>query len=75
MNKLINDMITEKNGDDIDPVRVCGLLAFVIYNFISIVEVFKSSADFNYVQYSTGMAIILGAISAGITFKYTKEKD
>lgn len=75
MQKLINDILTEKDGVSVDPVRLCGLLGFIIYNIISVIQALKPQVNFDYVQYATGMSIILGVISAGITYKYSKEKD
>lgn len=75
MQKFLNDILTEKDGVSIDPVRLCGLLGFVIYNIISIIQALKPQVNFDYIQYATGMSIIIGVISAGITYKYSQEKD
>ena len=75
MSKLFTDLLTEKDGETIDPVRFFGMIGFVIYNCISVWHSFLTSNEFSYVQYATGLSIIIGVISAGITFKYKNEKD
>jgi len=61
-----------KNGD-FDPVRILGIISFIIYNFITLKHSLDHCVDFKEIDYSMGLAIILGVISAGVTFKYSKE--
>lgn len=74
MNKFFTDILTEKDGETIDPVRLCGLIGFAIYNFISVLHSFLEP-HFDYIQYATGLSVIIGVISAGITYKYKHESE
>lgn len=73
MLKIIKDCLTERNNETYDPVRICGLFGFLVYNSITIVHAINHCQTFDYIQYATGMSIIIGMISAGVTYKYTKE--
>lgn len=71
--KIFTDMLTEKDNLTFDVVRVLGAIGFIIYNAIAILRVIHDCPGFNSVDYATGLSIILGVISAGVTLKYTKE--
>lgn len=73
MLKIIKDCLTEKNCENYDVIRILGTIAFFIYNTITIIHSLHHCTDFDPINYSTGLAILLGVISAGVTFKYSKE--
>jgi hypothetical protein len=71
--KLLKDMLTEKNNSDYDIVRILGSIGFIIYNTIAVMRALHDCPGFNAIDYATGLSIILGVVSAGVTLKYTKE--
>ena len=71
--KLFRDLFTEKDNKTYDVVRVVGFFGFVMYLLLCFIELFHSCKDFNLLECAEGIAIILGVIGAGVTFKYTKE--
>ena len=70
--KIFKDCFTEKNGD-YDPIRILGIIDFLVYNSVTVIHALNSHHPFDPIAYSTGMSILLGVISAGITFKYRHE--
>lgn len=71
--KVINDCLTERDGQSYDPVRIGGIIAFIVYNVVTVVHSFDHHHAFDPIAYSTGISILLGVISAGITYKYKQE--
>ena len=73
MLKIIKDCLTEKNCENYDVIRILGTIAFFIYNTITIIHSLHHCYDFNPINYSTGLSIIIGTIGASVTYKSTKE--
>jgi hypothetical protein len=73
MIKIIKDCLTEKNGESYDIIRILGVISFIVYNVITIKHSLDHCVDFEEINYSIGLSIILGIISAGVTYKYSKE--
>jgi hypothetical protein len=73
MLKIIKDCITERDNQTYDPVRIASLLGFLDYNIVATIHVLHHCANFDFIQYATGLSIIIGMISAGVTYKYIKE--
>ena len=72
ISKFLNDIFTERDSKSFCPVRFCVIIGFVIYNFITIRHSWLCT-QFDPVQYATGLSIIIGVVSAGMTLKYTRE--
>lgn len=73
MRKLLKDMFSEKDNQTMDIVRITGFIGFVAYLGMSFMELMHHCKDFNLYECAEGIAMILGVLGAGITFKYTKE--
>lgn len=73
MRKIINDCFTEKDGKTYDIVRIFGAFSLIILNLLATIHLFRNNHDFNFLEIASGMSLMLGTISAGVVYKYSKE--
>ena len=71
--KVCHDIFSEKNCKHYDITRILGFFGFIVYNIITLIHSFHHCYDFDPINYSMGLSIILATISAGVTYKYMKE--
>lgn len=71
--KFFKDILTEKDNDSFDLTRLCVFVSFIVYNMVTLRHAIHDCNDFDPINYATGLSILIGVISAGMTLKYTKE--
>lgn len=71
--KMIMDVLTEKDGQTFCPIRVLGCFSLFSLHVLAFVHIVTSCHSFNYLEIAGGLTMILSAIAAGCTFKYSKE--
>jgi hypothetical protein len=71
--KMIKDMLTERDGITFCLVRVLGCFSFFSIHALAFIHATRDCHNFNYIEIAGGITMILSAISAGSTYKYTKE--
>ncbi len=75
MNKLIKDCFTENDGKSYDPIRVWSSISMTVYLSLSVLELIRHAKDFSLTDMATGISILLGVMSAGITIKSKSEPN
>lgn len=75
MNKLLKDCFTENNGKDYDPVRILGSVGFLAFLFMAGFELVRHCRDFQLLEVSGGISMILGIFAGGVTLKSKSEGD
>jgi hypothetical protein len=68
------DCFTEKDGNFYCPVRIFGAIGFINYLVLSTLELHNHCRDFSLTDMATGISILLGVISAGISLKNKSDK-
>lgn len=74
LKKILHDIFTEGNGIYYCPVRILGTAALFHYLILSHIELLKHAQDFSLTDMATGVSILLGVISAGISLKNKSDK-
>lgn len=72
--KIIKDCWTEKNGQDYDPVRILGSIGFLSFLGMAGFELVRHCRDFQLLEVSGGISMILGIFAGGVTIKSKSEK-
>ena len=67
--KILFDIFTESNNKYFCPVRIFGAISLIHYLILSNIELIRNCRDFSLTDMATGVSIILGVISAGISIK------
>jgi len=65
----LNDIFTIKDSNTYCPVRIFGAIGFIHYLVLSTLELTKHCSDFSLTEMATGITVIIGVISAGISLK------
>lgn len=73
--RVVNDVVTEKDGQSFDIIKVLGGIGLLIYFGLSIYTVVLNPTTFNYMNWGTGFGLILGAIGGAVKMKETTEQD
>jgi uncharacterized MAPEG superfamily protein len=72
--KILNDTFTGKDNETIDVARVLWVLSMFVYLGLSIADVCMTH-DFEYQQFSIGVAAILAGGGIGVSIKKTTEPE
>lgn len=75
LRKILKDCWTEKNGRDFDPVRILGSIGFLAFILMGFYELVRHCHDFQLLEVSGGIAMILGTLAGGITIKSKSENQ
>lgn len=75
MKKLLKDCFTENNGKDYDPVRILGTIGFLSFLCMAAFELVRHCRDFQLLEVSGGISMILGIFAGGVTIKSNSEKS
>lgn len=67
--KILNDVFTEANNKYYCPVRILGTISLLHYLILATIELHNSCKDFSLTDMASGISILIGVISAGITIK------
>jgi hypothetical protein len=73
MRKIVKDCWTERNGEDFDPVRILGSIGFLAFLAMAAFELVRHCRDFQLLEVSGGIAMILGIFAGGVTIKSNSE--
>lgn len=75
LKQVFHDMFTEGNGQYYCPVRILGTASLIHYLILSHIELIRHGSDFSLTDMATGISILLGVISAGISLKNKTDKQ
>lgn len=75
LKRVVNDIVTEKDGQSFDIIKVVGVIGLLIYFGLSIYTVILNPSTFNYMNWGTGFGLILGAIGGAVKVKETTEQS
>jgi len=73
LRKALKDCWTERNGKDYDPVRILGSIGFIAFIFMAAYELIRHCHDFQLLEVSGGISMILGIFAGGVTIKSNSE--
>jgi hypothetical protein len=72
MSKILRDILTCKDNMTYDQIKILGLIGFIVYNMLAILDVIKSGG-FEYLDYATGVGILFAAIGGSLWAKRSTE--
>ena len=67
--KILSDVFTQSDNKTFCPVRILGAISLFHYLILSNIELIRNCKDFSLTDMATGVSILLGVISAGISLK------
>lgn len=74
ISKILYDIFTDKNNDQFCPIRIFSAIALIHYLILATIELHTHARDFSLTDMATGISILMGVISAGISLKNKSDK-
>ena len=74
LRKVLYDCFTDRSNEYFCPVRILGAASLIHYLILANLELLKHAKDFSLTDMATGVSILLGVISAGISIKNKTDK-
>jgi len=74
LTKILNDCFTQSDNATYCPVRILGTASLIHYLILSHLELLRHAQDFSLTDMATGVSVLLGVISAGISLKNKTDK-
>lgn len=75
LRKIITDCFTERDNQTFDPVRILGTFGYFSFIGMGFYELIHHCRDFQLLELSGGIAMILGIFAGGVVVKSKTEKN
>lgn len=69
LSKIFKDCFTQSDNQTYCAVRILGAISLFHYLILSNIELVRACKDFSLIDMATGVSILIGVISAGISLK------
>lgn len=74
LQKVLHDCFTEKDNNTYCPIRILSAIALIHYLILATIELHTHARDFSLTDMATGISILMGVISAGVSLKNKSDK-
>lgn len=74
LKKVLHDCFTEKDNNTYCPIRIFSAIALIYYLVLATIELEFHARVFSLTDMATGISVLMGVISAGVSLKNKSDK-